>query len=56
MIKKYFKKSDAKKSGSFLLIPMKNKWLKTKDEREAFRNQIKYLRSGDTVIFDRGYY
>ena len=30
--------------------------IKTRDEREAFRNQIKYLKKGDTVIFDRGYY
>ena len=37
-------------------IPINYFLLKTKDEREAFRNQIKYLRSGDTVIFDRGYY
>jgi hypothetical protein len=37
-------------------IPINYFLLKTKDEREAFRNQIKYLRCGDTVIFDRGYY
>jgi hypothetical protein len=37
-------------------IPINYFLLKTKDEREAFRNQIKYLRRGDTVIFDRGYY
>ena len=37
-------------------IPINYFLLKTKDEREAFRNQIKYLRYGDTVIFDRGYY
>jgi len=37
-------------------IPINYFLLKTKDEREAFRNQIKYLRCNDTVIFDRGYY
>ena len=37
-------------------IPINYFLLKTKDEREAFRNQIKYLRCGDTVIFDRRYY
>lgn len=37
-------------------MPINYFLLKTKDERKAFRNQIKYLRYGDTVIFDRGYY
>jgi len=37
-------------------IPINYFLLKTRDEREAFINQIKYLRQGDTVIFDRGYY
>jgi hypothetical protein len=29
---------------------------KKRDERNAFKEQIKYLRSGDIVIFDRGYF
>ena len=37
-------------------IPVNYYLIKTRNEREAFRNQIKYLRNGDTVIFDRGYY
>ena len=37
-------------------IPINYFLIKTRNEREAFRNQIKYLRSGDIVIFDRGYY
>lgn len=37
-------------------IPINYYLIKTRNEREAFRNQIKYLRNGDTVIFDRGYY
>jgi len=37
-------------------IPINYFLLKTRNEREAFRNQIKYLKSGDIVIFDRGYY
>lgn len=30
--------------------------IKTRNERYVFRNQIKYLRSGDIFIFDRSYY
>jgi len=37
-------------------LPINYFLIKTRDEREAFRNQIKYLKKGDTVIFDRGYY
>jgi hypothetical protein len=37
-------------------VPINYYLLKNRDEREGFRNQIKYLRNGDTVIFDRGYY
>jgi hypothetical protein len=37
-------------------LPINYSLIKTRDEREAFRNQIKYLKKGDTVIFDRGYY
>ena len=37
-------------------MPINYFLLKTRDEREAFRNQLKYLKNGDIVIFDRGYY
>jgi len=37
-------------------IPINYFLLKNRNEREGFRNQIKYLKSGDIVIFDRGYY
>jgi hypothetical protein len=37
-------------------LPINYFLIKTKNEREAFRNQIKYLKKDDTVIFDRGYY
>lgn len=37
-------------------IPINYFLIKTRNEREAFRNQIKYLKKDDIVIFDRGYY
>lgn len=37
-------------------IPINYYLFKKRDERDAFKEQIKYLRKGDTVIFDRGYF
>jgi len=37
-------------------IPINYSLIKTRNEREAFKNQIKYLKKDDIVIFDRGYY
>lgn len=37
-------------------LPINYFLIKTRNERDAFRNQIKYLKKDDTVIFDRGYY
>lgn len=37
-------------------IPINYNLIKTRNEREAFRDQIKYLKCNDIVIFDRGYY
>ena len=37
-------------------LPINYFLIKTRNERETFRNQIKYFKKGDTVIFDRGYY
>jgi len=37
-------------------IPINYFLFKKRDERDAFKQQIKYLRKGDTVIFDRGYF
>jgi hypothetical protein len=37
-------------------IPINYNLIKTRNEREAFRDQIKYLKFNDIVIFDRGYY
>ena len=30
--------------------------IKTRNERQAFREKIKYLKCNDIVIFDKGYY
>jgi len=37
-------------------IPINYYLFNKRDERDAFKEQIKYLRKGDTVIFDRGYF
>ena len=37
-------------------IPINYYLFKKRDERDAFKEQIKYLRAGDIVIFDRGYF
>jgi hypothetical protein len=37
-------------------IPINYYLFKKRDERNAFKEQIKYLRAGDIVIFDRGYF
>jgi hypothetical protein len=37
-------------------IPINYYLFKKRDERNAFKEQIKYLRTGDIVIFDRGYF
>jgi hypothetical protein len=37
-------------------IPINYYLFKKRDERDAFKEQIKYLRTGDIVIFDRGYF
>ena len=37
-------------------IPINYYLFKKRDERSAFKEQIKYLRFNDIVIFDRGYY
>ena len=37
-------------------IPINYYLFKKRDERDAFKEQIKYLRKGDIVIFDRGYF
>jgi len=37
-------------------IPINYNIIKTRNERDAFKEQIKYLRKGDTIIFDRGYF
>jgi hypothetical protein len=37
-------------------IPINYYLFKKRDERDAFKEQIKYLRTDDIVIFDRGYF
>jgi len=37
-------------------IPINYYLFKQRNERDAFKQQIKYLRKGDIVIFDRGYF
>lgn len=39
-----------------LEIPINYNLTTSKDERDSFTSQLKYLRKGDVVIFDAGYY